>query len=60
MEQIIKYKNDTGNGYTNSLLSFMQLFIVSNGISTHYFANNNNNHFIFNADEIFLPVISIC
>ena len=31
MQQIVKYKNDPGNGYTNSLLCFMQLFIVSNG-----------------------------
>ena len=30
MEQIVDYKNDPGNGYTNSLLCFMQLFIVSN------------------------------
>jgi len=30
MEQIVDYKNDTGNGYTTSLLCFIQLFIVSN------------------------------
>ena len=30
MEQIVNYKNDPGNGYTNSLLCFIQLFIVSN------------------------------
>ncbi|QFY88102.1 hypothetical protein D5125_00610 [Magnetovirga frankeli] len=30
MEQIIDYRNDPGNGYGNSLLCFMQLFIVSN------------------------------
>lgn len=56
MEQIIKYKNDIGNGYTNSLLCFVQLFIVSNGNNTFYFANNNNEYFTFNADERFLPV----
>lgn len=56
MEQIIKYKNDIGNGYTNSLLCFIQLFIVSNGNNTFYFANNNNEYFTFNADERFLPV----
>jgi len=28
MEQIVEYKNDPGNGYTNTLLCFMQLFIV--------------------------------
>jgi type I restriction enzyme R subunit len=27
MQQIIKYKNDEGNGYINTLLCFMQLFI---------------------------------
>lgn len=56
MEQIVKYKNDIGNGYTNSLLCFIQLFIVSNGNNTFYFANNNNEYFTFNADERFLPV----
>lgn len=56
MQQIVDYKNDQGNGYTNSLLSFMQLFIVSNQTNTYYFANNNNQHFAFNADEQFLPV----
>lgn len=56
IEQIIDYKNDTGNGYGNSLLCFMQLFIVSNESSTYYFANNSNKHFSFTADERFLPV----
>lgn len=56
IEQIIDYKNDTGNGYGNSLLCFMQLFIVSNESSTYYFANNSNTHFSFTADERFLPV----
>lgn len=56
MEQIVDYKNDTGNGYTNSLLCFMQLFIVSNETDTRYFANNRNQHFSFNADERFLPI----
>ncbi len=39
MEQIVDYKNDPGNGYTNTLLCFMQLFIVSNENNTYYFAN---------------------
>jgi type I restriction enzyme R subunit len=56
MQQIIDYKNDPGNGYTNSLLCFIQLFIVSNRSNTYYFANNRNQHFVFNADEQFLPV----
>ena len=56
MEQIVEYKNDPGNGYTNSLLCFMQLFIVSNGSDTRYFANNHHQHFSFNADERFLPI----
>jgi len=56
LEQIVEYKNDPGNGYTNSLLCFMQLFIVSNRTDTWYFANNNNRHFSFNADEQFIPV----
>ncbi len=56
MQQIVDYKNDPGNGYTNSLLCFMQLFIVSNRTNTYYFANNKNQHFAFNADEQFLPV----
>ena len=56
MQQIVDYKNDAGNGYGNSLLSFVQLFIVSNRSNTYYFANNKNQHFAFNADEQFLPV----
>lgn len=56
MKQIVDYKNDPGNGYTNSLLCFMQLFIVSNRSNTYYFANNRNQHFAFDADEKFLPV----
>ncbi len=56
MQQIVDYKTDPGNGYTNSLLCFMQLFIVSNVIETIYFSNNNNQHFSFKADEQFLPV----
>ncbi len=56
MEQIVQYKNDVGNGYTNTLLCFLQLFIVSNSDRTFYFANNNTSHFAFNADERFLPV----
>lgn len=56
MEQIVEYKNDPGNGYTKTLLCFMQLFIVSNRDRTWYFANNNGRHFAFNADERFLPI----
>ena len=56
MEQIVDYKNDLGNGYTKTLLCFLQLFIVSNRSSTYYFANNNARHFSFNADERFLPI----
>lgn len=59
MQQIVDYKNDAGNGYTNTLLCFMQLFIVSNRSNTQYFANNNNQHFAFNADEQFLPVYQL-
>lgn len=56
MEQIVEYKNDPGNGYTKTLLCFVQLFIVSNRDRTFYFANNNARHFAFNAEERFLPV----
>jgi type I restriction enzyme R subunit len=56
MEQIVDYKNDAGNGYSKTLLCFLQLFIVSNRDSTWYFANNNARHFSFNADERFLPI----
>ncbi len=45
MQQIVDYKNDPGNGYTKTLLCFLQLFIVS-----------NRRHFSFNADERFLPL----
>lgn len=59
MQQIVDYKSDPGNGYTNSLLCFMQLFIVTNRSNTYYFANNNSSHFSFNADEQFLPVYQL-
>ena len=56
MEQIVDYKNDPGNGYTKTLLCFVQIFIVSNRTDTWYFANNNPRHFAFDADERFLPI----
>lgn len=56
MEQIVGYKNDPGNGYSRTLLCFVQLFIVSNRTDTWYFANNNARHFAFNAEERFLPI----
>lgn len=59
MQQIVDYKNDPGNGYTNTLLCFMQLFVVSNRANTYYFTNNHNQHFSFNADERFLPVYQL-
>ncbi|MGC8854925.1 MAG: type I restriction endonuclease subunit R [Halothiobacillaceae bacterium] len=56
MQQIVEYKQDAGNGYTNTLLCFVQLFIVSNRSATWYFANNNAEHFRFDAYERFLPI----
>ena len=56
MEQIVEYKNDPGNGYTKTILCFLQIFIVSNRDRTFYFANNNTRHFAFNSEERFLPV----
>ena len=56
MEQIVGYKKDPGNGYTRTLLCFVQIFIVSNDTDTLYFANNNAQHFAFDADERFLPI----
>lgn len=59
MQQIVDYKTDPGNGYENTLLCFMQLFIVSNRTETYYFANNSNRHFSFDADERFLPIYQL-
>lgn len=56
MQQIVDYKNEPGNGYGNSLMCYVQLFIVSNRSNTIYFANNKKQHFQFNADEQFLPI----
>ena len=56
MEQIVEYKSDPGNGYTKTLLCFMQLYIISNRDRTYYFANNNSRHFAFNADQRYLPI----
>jgi type I restriction enzyme R subunit len=56
MQQIVDYKKDPGNGYTNTLLCFMQMFIVSNQTDTYFFANNNERYFSFNAQEKYLPI----
>ncbi len=56
IEQIVNYKADPGNGYTRTLLCFVQLFIVSNRDQTYYVANNNAEHFAFDANERFLPI----
>lgn len=56
MQQIVDYKSDPGNGYGKTLLSFIQIFVVSNRTDTWYFANNNARQFSFNADERFLPI----
>lgn len=57
VEQIVDYKQERGNGYLTSLMCFMQLFIVSNGTNdTMYFANNNDEHFHFDATNCYLPV----
>lgn len=56
MQQIVDYKIEPGSGYGNSLMCYMQLFIVSNRSNTIYFANNKKQHFQFNADEQFLPI----
>ena len=56
MEQIVNYKNDPGNGYTRTLLCFIQLFVVSNRTNTWYFTNNNSEHFPLNSDERHLPI----
>lgn len=57
VEQIVRYKQERGNGYLNSLMCFIQLFIVSNGGSdTMYFANNNDEFFQFDTNNNYLPV----
>lgn len=56
MQQIVDYKVAPGNGYGNTLLCFIQLFVVSNRTTTFYFANNSAKHFAFSADEQYLPV----
>lgn len=56
MQQIVDYKRDPGNGYTKTLLCFVQLFIVSNRSDTWYFANNDAEHLSFGADERYLPL----
>ncbi|MEZ4631232.1 MAG: type I restriction endonuclease [Deinococcales bacterium] len=59
MQQIVDYKNDPGNGYSKTLLCFMQLFIVSNRSSSYYFANNNDRYFRFDSQEGFLPIYQL-
>lgn len=52
MQQIVDYKNEPGNGYGNSLM-------CCNHSNTFYFANNEDQHFQFNADEQFLPIYQL-
>ena len=52
MRQSVNYKNDPGNGYTKTLLCFLQLSIVSNRDSTYDVANKNARHIAFNADDL--------
>ncbi|RKW66194.1 MAG: type I restriction endonuclease subunit R [Tannerella sp.] len=56
IKQIVDYKNDQENGYKQTLLAFMQLFIVSNEADTFYFANNPKEALTFDEKEQFLPV----
>ncbi len=56
MEQIVEDKNDPGNGYTKTLLCFLQLFIVSNRDKTFYFANNNALRFLSRENELSLTL----
>lgn len=56
IKQIVDYKNDQENGYKQTLLAFMQLFIVSNEADTFYFANNSKEALTFDEKEQFLPV----
>ena len=42
MQQIVDYKNDPGNGYSRTLLCFMQLFIVSNRSRTMVTTQHQN------------------
>ncbi len=56
VKQIVRYKNEPGNGFANTLLCFMQIFVVSNRSTTWYFANNKDEHFSFDEEERFLPI----
>ena len=56
MQQIVDYRKDPGNGYKNTLMAYVQLFIVSNRTSTWYFANNNDEHFSFDANAPYLSI----
>ena len=56
MQQIVDYTKDPGNGFTNTLMCFTQLFVISSEHTTHYFANNRAEHFQFDSQEQFLPI----
>jgi type I restriction enzyme, R subunit len=47
MQQIVDYKNEPGNGYGNSLLCYMQLFIVSNKNQHLLFCQQQESAFCF-------------
>ncbi len=56
MQQIVEYKEERGNGYKNTLMCFMQIFIASNVSKTFYFTNNDSKYLQFDAREQFLPI----
>ena len=57
MEQIVDYKNDPGNGYTKTLLCFVQLFIVSNRAGTRGTSpTTTHGTSLSDANERFLPI----
>ncbi|MFS1538397.1 MAG: type I restriction endonuclease [Candidatus Phlomobacter fragariae] len=59
IQQIVDYKNETGNSYTYTLFCFMQLFIVSNGNDTLYCANNRKNTSVLMQRSGFCPFIGM-
>ena len=56
MERIVSRRNGHGAEYASTLTRFIQLFAVGDRENVWHFANNDDRHFAFGAEERFLPI----
>lgn len=56
MERIVSRRNGHGAECAGTLTRFIQLFVVGDRENVWHFANNDDRHFAFGAEERFLPI----